>query len=472
MVDAQPPVLLVVGSAGAGKTCLVQRLLRDTCELDPPPTVGAVSGTYRLEAEDALRPSLRELLPPHGLEFEVLEIGGREPVHREMPRGRHVCGLLLCYDSRDRTTFLRCWHILCRHRMDRHMEISGSDVSSKPTLACVLCATKIDAGEPAVTKEEAKSFAEANGLTLVQTSARSGKGVHEAFQTLVGVALDAETARLAERAAAEQRGKLPAARSFALPCGLDVCSDLSGMTSPPGARPREPQRGVPATEHLVEVLDKKGHVLCGPRSLAECLDGELLHRAVHVWICVPRTGALLLRRWSQHAPKHPGRWGPSCHSEVRCYGRDGHASEVSTQAAERCLVELGIDAEAVGEPRHCFSCETRDGNAKELLDVYLAPLGGAGLRLPELRLQEDEEVDWVFFMHVLSPAFASSGRLFHYSDVYRRALARRLRDYAIPEDVYNAFALDLDAEVAGPALGVSRDLPLPLPSSKGRPVVA
>ena len=59
---------------------------------------------------------------------------------------------------------------------------------------------------------------------------------------------------------------------------LDVCSDLSGMTSPPGARPREPQRrsaafvavvilfkylcsgGIPATEHLVEVLDKKGHV--------------------------------------------------------------------------------------------------------------------------------------------------------------------------------------------------------------------
>ena len=67
---------------------------------------------------------------------------------------------------------------------------------------------------------------------------------------------------------------------------------------------------------------------------------------------------------------------------------------------------------------------------------------------------------------------------FHYSDVYRRALARRLRDYAVPEDawhsaihfkslfldnrfpqlrgtvpgvcksqVYNAFALDLDVEV-------------------------
>eukprot|EP00439_Symbiodinium_sp_Y106_P038850 s3352_g4.t1 len=231
-------------------------------------------------------------------------------------------------------------------------------------------------------------------------------GVHEAFQTLVGLALDAETARLAESAAAEQRGKLPAARSFALPCGLDVCSDLSGMTSPPGARPREPQRGIPATEHLVEVLDKKGHVLCGPRSLAECLDGELLHRAVHVWICVPRTG-LQMSGWPHLATRlnvlsvvlvvvvvavavvvvvvvgvvllvgrlesprvklavPAGRWGPSCHSEVRCYGgRDGHASEVSTQAAERCLVELGI-AEAVGEPRHCFSCETKDGNAKDL----------------------------------------------------------------------------------------------------------
>ena len=120
--------------------------------------------------------------------------------------------------------------------------------------------------------------------------------------------------------------------------------------------------------------------------------------------------------------------------------------QVSTQAAERSLTEqLGMEPLAVGELHHClvakkslpvfwivywvvplqvhalalsasskgFSCEAKDGNAQdrmgkkerarasamlklhslpglqELLDVYLVPLGGAGL--PDLMLQEDEE---------------------------------------------------------------------------------
>ena len=35
-----------------------------------------------------------------------------------------------------------------------------------------------------------------------------------------------------------------------------------------------------------------------------------LHRAVHVWLCVPRSGALLLRKWQDKGVKHPGarRW--------------------------------------------------------------------------------------------------------------------------------------------------------------------
>ena len=36
-----------------------------------------------------------------------------------------------------------------------------------------------------------------------------------------------------------------------------------------------------------------------------------------------------------------GRWGPSCHSEVRCYGgRDGHASEARADPVDM----VGFDA--------------------------------------------------------------------------------------------------------------------------------
>lgn len=450
-----PPVLLVVGPPASGKTSLLQRFLHDSCEDDPKPSIGMQTGMFfHLDPEDAIFAELRELLPSHGVTFELMEIGGREPVHREMPRGRYVCGLMLCYDCRDRTSFLRLKHVLCRHRMDRHMEISCSSVSAVGELAAVLCATKTDLGASAVTQEEVKAFAEANGLEAVKCSAHGGAGVRWAFQTLVLLALRAELARRSHDDAGLLSGR-EAERAFALPCGLDVCTTLSGLTSPPNLRRCEPRRGVPATERYVEVLDMDGQVLCEPRTLEQCLAMGLLHRAVHVWLCVPRTGALLLRRWSPEGAKHPGLWGPSCHTEIHCYGDgDGHAAEVSTQSAERALLEqLGLEASELGELQHCFSCQTSDGSCKELLDVYLAPLSKAGL--PPLGLAPDEEVEWVFFAHVMSPDFARTGRLFHHNNVYRRALAQRMRDNAIREDVRNAFALDLDQEFQSPNLAAA-----------------
>jgi len=445
-----------VGPPKVGKTSLLQRFLHGQCDSNPKPSIGMETGmTWHLDPESALFAELRQLLPQQGIDFELMEIGGREPVHREMPRGRYVCGLMLCYDCRDRTSFLRLWHVLCRHRMDRHMEISASSVAAKGALAAVLCATKSDQGPSLVSEEEVKLFASANDLEVVKTSAHNGQGVRWAFQTLALRALEAEMER---RCHSDQDRCLDPARAFALPCGLDVCPELTGLTNPPCLRRCEPQRGVPATEDYVEVLDPEGQVLCDPRSLEQCLQQNLLHRAVHVWLCVPRSGALLLRKW-QKGLKHPGRWGPSCHTEIRCYGAgDGHAAEVSTQSAERALEEqLGLAPSQVGELIHCFSCQMSDGSCQELLDVYLAPLSKAGL--PPLALQEDEEVDWVFFAHVLSPEFARAGRLFYYNNVYRRALARRMRDHAIPEDVHHAFALDLDAQLSSPPLAAALRCP-------------
>jgi len=340
------------------------------------------------------------------------------------------------------------------------MEISSSSVSAKGALVAVLCATKSDQGPSLVTEEEVKSFATANQLAVVKTSAHTGQGVEWAFQTLALMALQAEMDR---RGHADGQHALGHAGSgtFSLPCGLDVCPELTGMTNPPTLRRAEPQRGCPVADHFVEVLDPDGQVLCDPRTLEQCLAQKLLHRAVHVWLCVPRSGALLLRKWQEKGVKHPGRWGPTCHTEIRCYGAgDGHAAEVSTQSAERALEEqLGLPATSVGELIHCFSCQTSDGDCQELLDVYLAPLSKAGL--PPLSLQEGEEVDWVFFAHVLSPDFAKGGRLFYYNNVYRRALARRMRDAAIPEDVWNAFALDLETELHLPTLKAALRCPAP-----------
>ncbi|CAJ1331141.1 unnamed protein product [Effrenium voratum] len=159
-----PPVLLVVGAAGAGKSSLVHSYvntfdwqsihfnsLRYAGEPAPRPSVGIESGMfYSLQPEEAETSDLRRAVPLGGVGFEIMEIGGREPVHRaqeanqpgesgmfqgEIPRGRDVCGLMVCYDSRDRTSFFRLWHVLCRHRMDRHMELLGR-ASGERHLSC------------------------------------------------------------------------------------------------------------------------------------------------------------------------------------------------------------------------------------------------------------------------------------------------------------------------------------------------
>ena len=56
------------------------------------------------------------------------------------------------------------------------------------TFPFIIIANKIDLeleGKRVVTKEEAQAFADKYGLPLFETSAKSGQGVEEAFQTLI-----------------------------------------------------------------------------------------------------------------------------------------------------------------------------------------------------------------------------------------------------------------------------------------------
>ena len=63
-----------------------------------------------------------------------------------------------------------------------------ADVQDPKTFPFIIIANKIDLvleGKRVVTKEEAQAFADKYGLPLFETSAKSGQGVEEAFQTLI-----------------------------------------------------------------------------------------------------------------------------------------------------------------------------------------------------------------------------------------------------------------------------------------------
>merc|ERR1719198_490795 len=91
------------------------------------------------------------------------------------------------------------------------------------------------------------------------------------------------------------------------------------MTEPRGLRLAEPSRGQLPRKDLVEVFNAQGDQTYSTRTLAACLEKGLFHRAVHVWLVDFTSGGLLLRKYSSSCPKHPRRWGPTCHTEVLCY---------------------------------------------------------------------------------------------------------------------------------------------------------
>mmetsp|Transcript_168271 Transcript_168271/g.540613 ORF Transcript_168271/g.540613 Transcript_168271/m.540613 type:complete len:473 (-) Transcript_168271:104-1522(-) len=452
---AEPRIVLVVGPSSSGKTSLIRRLVDGSFTGDARPTLGLDLEAGRLWIDpDQVAPGsrLRPLLPAAGLEIAFWEIGGRE--HRDAPRGQRIDGVLLCYDSNDRSSFHRAATVLCNCRLDQHRLAAQAEsvLRQRPTerrVPVLLCGTKADAGHrPAVSSEEVAAFLEAHSMRdATVTSAAEASGLPETLHLLAAGILEASQEHVEASAAAEVLASTAAAAAWALPRRCDGASGALEMTSPRGARAHEPPRGalgvrelgsvaIGADERLVEVV---GNGPSAPRTVPRCLEQGLLHRAVHVWLCVPRTGALLLRKWSPSARKHPGSWGPTCHGEVYCYGSggDGHAAEMSAQAAARLVEEqLGVAADVFGELEHWFSCTSKDGMCHELLDVYVAALDGG---LPELRLEQREEVDWVYFAQVFGKEVKDLRVLCHLEAEYRSSMVRRLRQRTVPEDVLYAF---------------------------------
>jgi small GTP-binding protein len=155
--------IVLVGSSGVGKSSIVKRLVDNEFCDDASPTTGAGFHTYSCTtATDIIR-------------LQIWDTAGQERF-RAISRSyfRNAVGALLVYDITSVTSF--------DELTDWLTELQGF---AMPNAHIILIGNKADLEEKRqVGGDFVAAFAERNHLEVLETSARSGKGVKEAFARL------------------------------------------------------------------------------------------------------------------------------------------------------------------------------------------------------------------------------------------------------------------------------------------------
>lgn len=176
---------IVIGSSGVGKTSLLKRLIDDTFSSDNTSTIGVEYLSTVIEIDG------------QPIKLQIWDTAGQEKF-RSIAKSyfRHAVGVILVYDITDRKSFddLSFWlndvHSLC-----------------DPNAAITLIGNKLDmASQRAVTTAEAQAFAQNHQLTYLETSARGGDNVNEAFHRATKTVYErAESGLLSSKTAQSQQ---------------------------------------------------------------------------------------------------------------------------------------------------------------------------------------------------------------------------------------------------------------------------
>jgi len=155
--------LLVLGDSDVGKSCLLHRYTDNAFTLEHNSTIGV-----------DFRQKIVSLNGEEG-KLEIWDTAGQERYRNIVAtyyRGAH--GMLLVFDVTIRESFNHCQKWL--------YEIKAN---SETDVCVVLVGNKADqVKERLVAEAEVRSWATINGLIYVETSARDGTGVEEAFLNL------------------------------------------------------------------------------------------------------------------------------------------------------------------------------------------------------------------------------------------------------------------------------------------------
>jgi len=151
---------IIIGDMGVGKSCLMRQFIDKKFMADCPHTIGVEYGTRIIEVQG------------QKIKLQIWDTAGQErfrAVTRSYYRG--AAGAIMVYDITRRTTFnhISSW-------------LSEANNFASPNTILFLIGNKADLDASRdVTRDEAEEFAREHGLTFLETSAKNGDNVEEAF---------------------------------------------------------------------------------------------------------------------------------------------------------------------------------------------------------------------------------------------------------------------------------------------------
>mmetsp|Transcript_3467 Transcript_3467/g.5923 ORF Transcript_3467/g.5923 Transcript_3467/m.5923 type:complete len:249 (+) Transcript_3467:256-1002(+) len=154
--------IISMGDAGVGKSCLIKRYCEEKFVQKYIGTIGVDYGVKAIKlAGIHVRVNLWDLA------------GGEEYFEVRNEFYKDAQGCILCYDVNSRATFnsLNGW-------IDESMRYGAKNA------VVIVAATKTEAGRRAVTEQEGRAWAEANGFLYFETSAESGARVKPLFAAI------------------------------------------------------------------------------------------------------------------------------------------------------------------------------------------------------------------------------------------------------------------------------------------------
>ncbi|XP_027342844.1 ras-related protein RHN1-like [Abrus precatorius] len=152
--------LVLLGDMGTGKTSLVLRFVKGQFSEYQESTIGAAFFTQVLSLNEAT------------VKFDIWDTAGQERYHSLAPMYyRGAAAAIVVYDITSMDSFVRA------KKWVREVQRQAN-----PSLTMFLVANKADLeGERQVGNEEGEEYAKENGLSFLETSAKTAQNVNELF---------------------------------------------------------------------------------------------------------------------------------------------------------------------------------------------------------------------------------------------------------------------------------------------------